>query len=112
MARFADNFSAPNSKTWAGWASLGGTVTSNIAVARNADGRLEIFARGTDSALHHSAQTAPGANTWSAWDTLGGQLASEPGIGINADGRLEAFIWGSDGALYHRWQTTPGGAWN
>jgi hypothetical protein len=72
----------------------------------------EIFARGTDSALFHKAQTAAGAATWSDWESLGGQLASEPGVGINADGRLEVFIWGSDGALYHRWQTAPGGPWN
>ncbi len=104
--------SAPNDKKWAGWASLGGAVTSNITAARNADGRLELFARGTDSALYHASQTAPGADKWSAWESLGGTLASEPGIGINADGRLEAFIWGTDGALYHRWQTKPGGPWN
>jgi hypothetical protein len=43
---------APNNG-WSGWGSLGGVLTSNIAVASNADGRLEAFVRGTDSALWH-----------------------------------------------------------
>jgi hypothetical protein len=38
---------------WSGWVPLGGRITTNPAVARNHDGRLEAFARGTDNALHH-----------------------------------------------------------
>ena len=38
---------------------------------RNADGRLEVFARGTDNALWHIWQTAPN-NGWSGWASLGG----------------------------------------
>jgi hypothetical protein len=33
--------------------SLGGVITSNIAMASNLDGRIEIFARGTNNALNH-----------------------------------------------------------
>ena len=43
---------APNNG-WSGWASLGGVLTSNIGVGRNADGRLEAFVRGSDNALYH-----------------------------------------------------------
>ncbi len=43
---------APSSG-WSGWASLGGTLTSQIAVGHNADGRLEAFVRGTDNAVYH-----------------------------------------------------------
>ena len=35
---------APNSG-WTGWASLGGVLTSNISLGRNAAGRLEAFVR-------------------------------------------------------------------
>lgn len=38
---------------WSGYDRLGGVLTSNIAVGRNADGRLEAFVRGTDNALFH-----------------------------------------------------------
>jgi hypothetical protein len=36
-----------------GWGSLGGKITTDIAVGINRDGRLEIFARRTDNALWH-----------------------------------------------------------
>ena len=44
------------------WSSLGGVLTSNITAGRNADGRLEVFVRGTDNALWHQWQTAPNGN--------------------------------------------------
>jgi hypothetical protein len=43
---------APNTNVKTG-ASLGGQITTAPALAANADGRLEAFARGTDSALWH-----------------------------------------------------------
>ena len=52
----------------------------DLAVAQNADGRLEVFARGTDKALWHIWQTAPN-NGWSGWASLGGwidRLAPRP----------------------------------
>jgi len=94
-----------------GWASLGGIITSGICVARNADGRLEIFARGTDNALWHQWQTAPN-NGWSGWASLGGFITSDPVVINNADGRMEVFVRGSDNAVWHRWQTAPSNGWS
>ena len=82
-----------------------------MEVASNLDGRLEVFASGTDNALWHIWQTAPN-NGWSAWTSLAGVLTSDRSIGRNADGRLEAFVRGTDGALWHIWQTSPGGGWS
>jgi hypothetical protein len=65
---------APHAGPWSGWSSLGGTITSDPAVAVNSDGRLEVFARGTDDALWHIWQTAPHAGPWSGWSSLGGTL--------------------------------------
>jgi acylphosphatase/peptidoglycan hydrolase-like protein with peptidoglycan-binding domain len=93
------------------WQSLGGVITSNIAVARNADGRLEIFARGTDNALWHKWQTAPNGG-WSGWASLGGVITSDPVLGMNADGRLEVFARGTDQAVWHMWQTAPNSAFS
>ena len=39
------------------WASLEGALYGNVAAGRNADGRLEIFVRGTDNSLYHKWQT-------------------------------------------------------
>ncbi len=99
-------------KPGTGWFSLGGVITSRIAVGLNKDGRLELFARGTDNALWHKWQTAPSAGPWSGWASLGGVITSDPVVVSNADGRLEVFARGTDNAVWHKWQVTPGGAWS
>jgi acylphosphatase len=77
----------------------------------NADGRLEVFIRGTDNAMWHMWQTVPNGG-WSGWASLGGGLSSGPQIAVNADGRLEVFVRGTDNALWHMWQTVPNGGWS
>jgi hypothetical protein len=104
-----------------GLGSIVGTAFENVLVgvglrgimevASNLDGRLEVFASGTDNALWHIWQTAPN-NGWSAWTSLNGVLTSDRAIGRNADGRLEVFVRGTDGAVWHIWQTSPGGGWS
>jgi C1A family cysteine protease/acylphosphatase len=102
---------AEQPKAWSGWASLGGVLTTDIAVFENADGRLEIFARGTDNAVWHNWQTAPNGG-WSGWASLGGVVLTAPAVGRNNDGRLEVFAKGTDGAVWHNWQTAPNGGWS
>src|SRR5262249_53008781 len=55
---------------WSDWNLLGGVVTSTPAVAREADGRLAVFVRGTDGQLMQRRETAPGGN-FSPWVSLG-----------------------------------------
>ncbi|HEY0873760.1 MAG TPA: C1 family peptidase [Vicinamibacterales bacterium] len=98
-------------KAWSGWASEGGVITSDIGVGRNADGRLEVFVRGTDNALWRKHQTAPNGS-WSNWTSEGGVLTSNIAVGRNPDGRLELFVSGTDAALWHKWQTAPNGTWS
>lgn len=104
-------FPQPAFAQWSGWASEGGLLTSNIAVARNGDGRLEVFVRGTDSALWHKWQVAPN-DGWSGWASEGGVLTSDPVLAQNSDGRLEIFVRGTDGALWHKWQVAPNDGWS
>jgi photosystem II stability/assembly factor-like uncharacterized protein len=79
-------------------------------VARNGDGRLELFMIGMDDKLYHSWQTTKNDSTrWSSWEPLAGTswpLSSNPIVGSNLDGRLELFIVDRDNILQHRWQTT------
>ncbi len=49
-----------------GWIDL-------LEVGKNADGRLEVFVRGSDKALYHKWQTAPN-NGWSGWASMGGWI--------------------------------------
>ena len=94
-----------------GFQSLGGALTSRIAVGRNKDGRLEVFALGLDNALWHIWQTAPN-NGWSGWASLGGSLVGDPSVVSNADGRIEVFARGANNALLHIWQTAPNNGWS
>ena len=95
----------------AAWAGLGGVLTSDIAAGRNADGRLEVFVRGTDNGLYHIWQTTAGGG-WSGWAGLGGGLSGDPAVARNADGRLEVFVAGGGGQPNHIWQVTAGGGWS
>ncbi len=81
-----------------------------LAVAANADGRLEAFALRSNGAVHTTWQT--GVNgAWSGWLSLGGRDVRAPVVGANLDGRLELFVVGGDGVLCHKWQTSPNGTW-
>jgi len=88
-------------------------MASSRLVGGNADGRLEVFVRGTDNALWHQSQLAAGGPAWSGWTSLGGILTSDAIVAQNADGRLEVFIRGNDAALWHISQTAPSAStWN
>jgi hypothetical protein len=69
-----------------------------LAIARNADGRLEVFVRGNNGDLWHIWQTSP-YHGWSNWESLGANFPSGPVVGQNADGRLEVFVRGNNGDL-------------
>jgi hypothetical protein len=82
---------------------MGGQLASDPAVAANADGRLEVFVRGSDSALYHMWQTDLDGS-WSDFASLAGEVAGNSAVGRNADGRLEVFVRAPDSTLRHIWQ--------
>jgi hypothetical protein len=109
-----------------GWHALGSpsdTVTldeGSPVVARNEDGRLELFVRANDGAVWHRWQREAGTASWAAWSSLespGDQPASsEPPVVVrNRDGRLVLFIVAGNDTVWHRWQQAaqagPWGAW-
>ncbi|MBO0654465.1 hypothetical protein J1792_17255 [Streptomyces triculaminicus] len=79
-------------------------------MARNADGRLEIFGTNSAGNIYHRWQTAIGG-PWSAWEQFDGAL-SQVAAETNADGRIELFGVNGGGYPYHRWQTRIGGPWS
>ncbi|HWJ66757.1 MAG TPA: hypothetical protein VNT31_08775 [Nocardioides sp.] len=82
-----------------GWESLGGTITSDPAAASWGPGRLDVFARGTDTALWHRWYDG----SWHNWESLGGILTSAPAVSSWSSGRLDVFVRGTDRALWHKW---------
>jgi hypothetical protein len=109
----------PADGPWSAWSSLatppGESITSDPAVARNLDGRLEVFAGDANGVLWHNWQTKPADGPWFVWTSLGtppgGGITGNPSA-VDNSGRLEVFVRGSDNQLYHIWQTAPGGDWS
>jgi hypothetical protein len=109
---------------WAGWHSLGASPVPGVRIgastlARNQDGRLELFTKVDDGSLWHRWQTRPGQGPWHDWHSLErpgdhplGTPDAPPVLASNPDGRLEVFATADDGTLWHRWQTVPNGGWS
>src|SRR5665647_683628 len=89
--------------SWSDWTNLGGWIpsTSSPGVAASANGRLDVFAVGSDNALYQKSYVN---GVWSSdWTNLGGWIpsTSSPGVAASANGRLDVFAVGSDNALWH-----------
>ena len=106
---------------WTGWSSLGHPrlrmlPPSSPTLARNEDGRLELFLIG-DGAVWHRWQQEPAHGPWHDWHSLEGppgrtgSTTVAPTVGRNQDGRLELFSV-REGELWHIWQTSPNNGWS
>lgn len=100
---------------WSKWESLGGVMSSGVAVTSTPDGLAEIFARGPDRAVWHKRESyrtdASGsasslATSWSEWQSLEGELSSTPEVVQvpTLGGQVHVFGRGLDGHIYHRFQ--------
>ena len=76
---------------WGGWTTLGGTSTSEVALAQSRGGMLASVV-GVDGAVYHRMLTGGG---WTWWASLGGVITSHP-----AAGPTEVFGLGSDRWLW------------
>ena len=105
---------------WGDWTSLGKPqnlyAPSPLAVARNLDGRLDVFF--VPGLLSHIGQVTPQitpGGAWSTWTSLDAP-PGEPYVPLNTslaaarnlDGRLEVFVPDTTGILWHILQVNPG----
>jgi hypothetical protein len=119
---------ASDDQSWVGsWSELytDNDTTGELAVARDADGRLEVFmvgGTGLNLNIWRTRQTRAGdddswVGSWSKLYINGTPLPTLRSIqvAVNADGRLEVFGMNGD-ALLHTAQTQPGlwdgGGWS
>lgn len=114
--RWQTSPSGPWSTGWNNLGTAGGTnLHSKLAVGRNADGRLALFAGASNNEIYQTWQNSPGSEySWSGWTGFGkpaGVNLYYPVVGQNKDGRLEVFSDGSDGNLWHKWQVAPNSYW-
>jgi peptidoglycan/xylan/chitin deacetylase (PgdA/CDA1 family) len=94
--------------TWGGWQRLGGVLSAAPSVVGHADGRIDVFVRGSDDRLW--ARTLPFGGSWSGWIDLGGRLSSGPSAASGASGRVDVYVAGTDHAVWRR--TRSAGAWS
>jgi|HubBroStandDraft_6_1064221.scaffolds.fasta_scaffold173424_2 hypothetical protein len=79
-----------------------------LAVGRNTDGMLELFALSDDGRVYHVKQKG---QSWGQWTDIGAVNWKQIIIGTNADGRLEVFALVDGGQVVHIWQESPSGNW-
>lgn len=97
---------------WSAWASLGGWLLPDVAVALDADGHLEAFAVDKNSRLLRFKTQTDTNHTWSTWATLGANIMFRPPAVVlpNQDGHLEVFAADAEtGVLRHIWQIDRAG---
>jgi hypothetical protein len=78
-----------------------------IAVAINANGSAEWFARALNRTVRHNYQHPVGSASWQGTRAVGNSpanLASNPAVTLNAAGRLVLFARTSGGGIVHAWQ--------
>lgn len=92
----------PNGELWDGWTCFGGQFAGGPVATVNAQGFVDVFAVGRDSALYMMAQTLNGTEaTWSEWSSLGGNLTGPPSTLTDAEGMVHVFARGDDRSLMH-----------
>jgi hypothetical protein len=110
---------------WAGWTLLTSSADAsaprasgaehllpNLAVARNVDGRLEVFGIGAGGLVWHIAQQSPDG-PWGNWSLINIRLRPGFIVGQNSDGRLQIFGFPPGRPVSGVWtisQSSPGGA--
>jgi Repeat of unknown function (DUF346) len=104
---------------WSTWQQPpigGGNLGSAPAAVSWGLGRIDVFTRGTDSALYHVSFVDgdgiggdPGS--WGpGWVPLGGQTFHAPAVASRGAGSLYLFVHGTDGILYR--QKFANGSWD
>lgn len=92
----------------AGWVplELNYSFQGTPTVAKDANGLLEVFARGSDNNIWYTTQQGTG---WSGWSILQSSVSyfSSPKVMANQDGLLEVFALGSDNNIWHISQESP-----
>lgn len=100
-------------ENWSGWSPLGQNLASAPAAARNNDGKLEVFFRGSDNQMYHSKQVFPGNEAWDPLTNLEWGHVGNPVSIADSQNKLWLFVRGTNGVLFYKYQQgAPGGEWS
>jgi hypothetical protein len=95
----------PGGSDWTDWTDLGCCVSSTPAAASWSSGRLDVVARGTDSAIWHRWCTngvCATAADFAGWESLGGVATSAPTMVSRRAGQLDIFVRTFNNFISHR----------
>lgn len=81
------------------WTSHGGALASAPVAVASAEGRIDVFARGSDDALWHRWFDGQ----WYPWQSLGGVFVGTPAAVSWDGGQIDVFARDASGALQHRY---------
>ena len=96
---------------WNKYQGYGGSNLSHFATLVGLDGRTEVFALGSDSAIWHNYWDTT-TTAWSGWASLGGSFATGVGTITWSDGTGELFATDAAGDIWHSWSGTGTGFTN
>jgi len=85
---------------WSGWESRGGVLASAPQAVSWGPGRLDVFARGADSAVWHKAWDAGGG--WAEWESRGGGFQQHPSAVSWSAGRIDLLGVTHDAMIWHK----------
>ena len=109
------DFQNAPSGAWAGWSDLGTqTCAEQPVVGYNADGRVQVFVRGSDNALWTTWETVVNGatnNNWYAWTSLGGNFVGNPAVGYHTSDAIQVFVRSTSNTVAMIEQTAPNGSW-
>lgn len=111
------------SLTWVSWGKSDGSVylsSSATVVARlNAQGLIEVIARGADKAFWHTRQTVNDERgvVWSPFKSLGGIFSSAASVALNSDSLLMVYGRGPEKGVWYKQQAhhpvdSPSDSWS
>eukprot|EP00612_Vaucheria_litorea_P008022 CAMPEP_0171474736 /NCGR_PEP_ID=MMETSP0946-20130122/2599_1 /TAXON_ID=109269 /ORGANISM="Vaucheria litorea, Strain CCMP2940" /LENGTH=392 /DNA_ID=CAMNT_0012004717 /DNA_START=24 /DNA_END=1202 /DNA_ORIENTATION=+ len=101
---------ADGSLTWVSWVKSENSVflssSASIKAKRNAQGLVEVVARGGDKAFWHTRQTVNDERgvVMSPWKSLGGIFSSAPELELNSDSLLTVYGRGPEKGVWYKQQ--------
>jgi C1A family cysteine protease len=98
----------PVTHGWQGWENLGGLITSRPNAVSWGNNRIDVVARGLDSAVWHRWWDG---NAWYGWESLAGVIHGAPAICSWASGRLDIFAVGLNHHMFHKWYQGGWSGW-
>ncbi len=85
---------------WPSFGSFDGAGLSRMSTLAYTDGRVQVFALGTDGAIWQKLWS-PSTTAWSAWSSMGGDFATGAAPILWGDGHGEIFATDAAGTAWH-----------